>query len=400
MAWLGQATCLQKTSSLEVEIELLPTWRKMFPSDGQAALAYQAYEPATGAFLFEGEWEPVNEPGRRTLVIPAPAEEGPYQFWISLVHPADGWAYERGQKFLLVDAEVAGSEFRLLRQRITTLRGLRLRLLPRTLLGAIAAPFATIGRNWSLIQAMVERDIHARYKGSFGDIFWTVLQPVLLMMTYIFVFSVVLNSKIEGDPGPAGYALFFLCGMMPWLAFSESMSRAPFIVWEHRNFVKKLLFPVEILPVNITISGLVTAAMAFIVYLFFMMAAKGHLQWSMTWLPVVIIPQILFTMGMCWLMAVAGVFIRDLTQINGFILTLWFFLTPICYSDKSLPQQAMPLFRRNPMYAFVRAYRLILLEGRAPEFEPMLKMTLFSIFLFFFGHWLFKRMKRQFPDIV
>ncbi len=400
MSWLGQGTCVAKTNSLEVDVELRPAWRKIFQSTGQAALSYQAYEPATGAFLFEGEWEPVDEAGRRTLTIPAPAEDGLYQFWISLVHATDGWAYERGQHFLLVDAEVSAGAIRVLRQRLTSMRRLRLSLLPKTLLRALAAPFVTIGRNWSLIQAMVERDIYSRYKGSFGDIFWTLLQPILLMATYFFVFSVVLHSKYEGDPGPAGYALFFLCGMMPWLAFAESMARAPFIVWEHRNFVKKLLFPVEILPVNITLSGLITGALAFIVYLFFMMAAKGHLQWSMTWLPVVIIPQILFTMGMCWLMAVAGVFIRDLTQINGFILTLWFFLTPICYSDKSLPQQAMPLFRRNPMYAFVRGYRLILLEGRAPEFEPMLKMTIFSIFLFFFGHWLFKRMKRQFPDIV
>ena len=373
---------------------------KGFSSQSQTAIAYQAYEPKHGAFLFEGEWEPVNEPGLRKLTIPTPDEEGPYQFWISLVNATDGWAYERGEAFLLIDAEVNAGQMRVISQRLTTLRSLRFRLLPVTLLRALGAPFATIGRNWGLIHAMVERDILSRYKGSFGDIFWTLLQPILLMSTYFFVFGVVLHSSYDGDRTPAGYALFFLCGMLPWLAFAESMGRAPFVVWEHRNFVKKLLFPVEILPVNLTIAGLVTSGLAFIVYLFFMMAAKGFLQWSMVWLPVVVIPQILFTMGMCWLMAVAGVFVRDLVQINGFLLTLWFFLTPICYSDKSLPQQAMPLFRRNPMYAFVRGYRLILLEGRAPEFEPMLKVTLFSIFLFFFGHWLFKRMKRQFADIV
>ena len=385
---------------MEAEVLLPSDWRAVFAGPGQVAIAYQAYEPARGAFLFEGEWEPVDEAGAHKVTIPVPEEEGRYQFWISLVHATEGWAYEHGKSFLLIDAEVSNGEMRVLEERRTTLQGLRMRLLPSTLWRALRAPFTTITTHWGLISAMVERDILSRYKGSFGDVFWTLLQPILLMSTYFFVFGVVLHSSYDGDRTSAGYALFFLCGMLPWLAFSESMGRAPSVVWEHRNFVKKLLFPVEILPVNLTLSGLVTSGLAFVVYLFFMMAAKGYLQKSMAWLPMVVIPQILFTMGMCWLMAVAGVFVRDLVQINGFLLTLWFFLTPICYSDKSLPQQAMPLFRRNPMYAFVRGYRLILLEGRAPEFEPMLKVWILSIFLFFFGHWLFKRMKRQFADIV
>ena len=99
-------------------------------------------------------------------------------------------------------------------------------------------------------------------------------------------------------------------------------------------------------------------------------------------------------------MAAAGVFIRDLGQINGFLMTLWFFLTPICYTDKALPQSLMPMFRRNPMYAFVRGYRLIFLEDRPPEFEPLLKVWMFALFLFFFGHWMFKKLKKDFPDIV
>ena len=399
MAWLGPQSSIARANAIEVSLEILPGWKTLFSSTAGVALGSQAFDPRTGNFLFEGDWQAIAE-GQNKLAIAVPAEDGRYQFWISLVSPDEGWAYERNAPFLLVNAEVKSGAVEILSERVTTIRSLRLRQLPAAFLRALAAPFVTIGSNWSLIRAMVRRDILGRYRGSFGDAAWTILQPLLLMSTYFFVFGVVLDSKHEGDKTRAGYALFFLSGMLPWLSFSEAIGRAPFVVWEHRNFVKKLLFPVEILPINLTLSGLITGSLAFVVYLFIMMAAKEHLPWAMVWLPVLIIPQLLFTVGLGWLMAAAGVFIRDLGQINGFLMTLWFFLTPICYTDKALPQSLMPMFRRNPMYAFVRGYRLIFLENRAPEFEPMLKVWIFALFLFFFGHWLFKKLKKDFPDIV
>ena len=109
---------------------------------------------------------------------------------------------------------------------------------------------------------MVRRDILGRYRGSFGGAFWTVINPLLLMLTYFFVFGVVLQSRFGRTASRTGFALYFLAGMLPWLAFSEAAGRAPSVMLEHRNFVKKLVFAVETLPVNLVVSGLVTELFA------------------------------------------------------------------------------------------------------------------------------------------
>ena len=113
---------------------------------------------------------------------------------------------------------------------------------------------------------MVRRDILGRYRGSFGGAFWTVLNPLLLMLTYFFVFGVVLRTRFGNDPSRAGFALYFLAGMLPWLAFSEAAGRAPTVMLEHRNFVKKLVFAVETLPVNLVVSGLVSEFFALVLF--------------------------------------------------------------------------------------------------------------------------------------
>ena len=118
--------------------------------------------------------------------------------------------------------------------------------------------FETILRNRSLIRTMVRRDVLGRYRGSFGGGFWTVLNPLILMLTYFFVFGVVLRTRFPNDPSRSGFALYFLAGMLPWLAVSEAAGRAPTVMLEHRNFVKKLVFPVETLPLNLVTAGLVS----------------------------------------------------------------------------------------------------------------------------------------------
>src|SRR5579862_5126361 len=110
---------------------------------------------------------------------------------------------------------------------------------------------ASIWRNRRLIASMVRRDMLARYRGSFAGAMWTFLSPLLLMATYCFVFGFVLHARLGNDASATGFVLYFLAGMLPWLAFSEAVGRAPYVIWEHRTFVKKVVFPVETLPVNL-----------------------------------------------------------------------------------------------------------------------------------------------------
>ena len=162
--------------------------------------------------------------------------------------------------------------------------------------------------------------------------------------------------------------------MLPWLAFSEAAGRAPTVMLEHRNFVKKLVFAVETLPVNLVAAGLVTEFFA--VVLFCVLAAcvaRQPLPVSVLWLPVLLVPQLLFTAGLSWFLAALGVFVRDLGQIMGFLMTIWFFITPICYPEDSLPGAVAPLLTKNPMYVLVRGYRAIFLENPAPGVRPALE---------------------------
>jgi lipopolysaccharide transport system permease protein len=261
-------------------------------------------------------------------------------------------------------------------------------------------PFKTLWVNRSLIRSMVRRDILTRYRGSVGDLVWTVANPLLLMVTYFFVFGIVLQSRFGADQSRTGFALYFLAGMLPWLAFSEAVSRSPAVILEHRNFVKKLVFPVEVLPVTQVISGLVTQAFATAIFVIALFVIRGAVPVSVVWLPAILIPQVLFTLGTSWFLAGLGVYLRDLGQIIGFVLTLWFFLTPICYPETSLPAGAYEVLSKNPLYVLVRAYRSAFLDGTAPAAAPLWKLSLLSIAVFLAGHTWFYKLRKSFADVI
>jgi lipopolysaccharide transport system permease protein len=364
-----------------------------------AAIGWQIFDPETGLFMSEGEWLPAGK--QMQLKIELPDHPGVYRIYVSPMVPDSGWAYQRGGRFLVVDARVgAAAAAEILRSEMTTLTRLNWQGLPAALRRSLIEPFQTITSNLSLIDSLVRRDILARYRGSFGDVLWTFLNPILLMATYFFVFGVVLQSRFPGDPSRSGYALYFLCGMLPWLSFSEPVNRAAFAILENRNFVKKLVFPVEIIPVNHVISGFIMSLFASVVFLVVLLLSRGGIPLTIFWLPVVIVPQLLFTLGLCWMLSSFGVFARDLGQISGFLMTLWFFLTPICYPESSLPGGAVEILRLNPLYVLVHGYRRTLLEAQAPEFWPTAKLYLLSIFVFWLGYGLFRKLRRNFADVI
>jgi lipopolysaccharide transport system permease protein len=265
---------------------------------------------------------------------------------------------------------------------------------------AFTYPVLTIWRNRGLIRVMVRRDILGRYRGSFGGAFWTLINPLLLMLTYFFVFGVVLRSRFGQDQSRSGFALYFLAGMLPWLAFSEAAGRSAGVMLEHRNFVKKLVFAVETLPVNLVAAGLVGELFAVVLFSVFLLAVRGGVPPSVVWLPALLIPQVLFTAGVSWFLAALGVFVRDLGQVMGFVLTIWFFVTPICYPETSLPPTATVLLSKNPIYVLVRGYRAILLENHAPALGALWKLWLVSIIVFVLGHAWFYKLRKSFADMI
>jgi len=399
-----QAGGLQLRVHVALENRSLETWPRKSMS-----LGWQFFDPQTNRFILEGEWTTLARdvaPGEIEpfdIAIVFPPEAGSYQIFISPVQQPGGWAYARGEPLIRIVAEVGDGQARIVEQEITTVRALGWRRLRRSLPKFLSGPWRTVVENQRLIRSMARRDILARYRGSFGDVFWTVLNPLLLMTTYFFVFGVVLRTRFGADQSSTGFALYFLAGMLPWLAFSEPAGRAPFVILEHRNFVKKLIFPLDTLPVNQVVSGLVTELFAAGIFVIALLLIRGTIPLAVFWLPVLLIPQLFFTLGICWFLAALGVFLRDLGQIMGFILTLWFFITPICYPESNLanlPGPALAILWSNPMFVLVRGYRDILLEHHAPQLLPVVKLWVVALVLFWLGYAWFFKLRKSFADVI
>ena len=381
------------------------TWS---PSHG-FAIGYQIFDAETGVLVEDGARIPPAEdvaPGGSAFFcmdFEFPPEDGRYHAFLSPLREGLCWYHERDWPFLLLEATVKSGAARLDRVRVARRASLRRRRALRGLGRAFTSPIETIWRNRGLIRVMVRRDILGRYRGSFAGVFWTLINPLLLMLTYFFVFGVVLRARVEGDSSRSGFGLYFLAGMLPWLALSEALGRAPSVILEHRNFVKKLVFSVETLPVNLVAAGLVSEALALLVFAVFLLVLRGGVPREALWLPALLIPQILFTLGLSWFLAALGAFVRDLGQIIGFLLTIWFFLTPICYPQTSLaglPHSATLVLSANPMTMLVRGYRGILLYHEAPAAGSLGKFWIVSAAVFFLGHAWFHKLQKSFADVL
>lgn len=359
--------------------------------DHPRVLAWQVLDPSTGAVLNEGRSPEVR--GEESSVgVPVPPEDGPYRVQVSPEDDRDG--------VVLIDASMEGGRLALQPARTVSLAALQRARFARAIPKAFSYPVRSVWTNRKLISSMVRRDILARSRGSFGGALWTFLNPLLLMATYFFVFGVVLQQKFGADGGRLAYVLYFLAGMLPWLPFAEAVGRAPYIVIEHRNFVKKLVFPLDTLPVNLVLSGLVTEVFALAIFFVSLVAIRHSVPVSLVWLPVVLVPQLLLAAGLCWFLSALGVFMRDLGQIIGFLLTVWFFMTPICYAESAIPAWAARILAFNPVLVLVRGYRAMLLEGHAPAAAPLLWLWLAAILTAVLGYAWFHRLRRSFADVI
>jgi lipopolysaccharide transport system permease protein len=360
------------------------TIRVRFELDQPAIIGWQLYDPATGVFLQEGEWSELSGTSA-DLKITLPLDDGPYQIQVAPV--------SNRKRYISIEARMDSGKLEISPPRVLNSSDVRRARFLHAIPKAFVLPARSVWRNRALIGSMVKRDILARYRGSFGGTLWTLLNPLLLMAVYFFVFGVVLKTRLGADTSGRGFLVYFLAGMLPWLAFSEAVARSPFVILEYRTFVKKVVFPLETLPVNLVISGLLSE----LIGLAILLAVHGVAPASLVWLPALLVPQLLLTVGLCWLLAATGVFVRDLGQITGFALTAWFFLTPICYIES--PEMA-PLFRFNPILLLVHGYRAVFLENHAPSARALAALWMVSIAAAVIGYAWFHRLRKNFADVI
>jgi ABC-type polysaccharide/polyol phosphate export permease len=252
----------------------------------------------------------------------------------------------------------------------------------------------------ALIWSLTARDIKARYRGSVLGFLWSFINPLLLLLIYSFVFTVVLADARPPDLKP--FALFMFCGILPWSWFSASLLESSTVLVSGGNLIKKVLFPAEVLPITTVLAHLVHFCLGLPVLLGFLLYYGLIPTWSdLLWLPVVIAAQLLLTIGLALLVSVLTVHFRDVRDLLAQLLTFWFFATPIIYPLSQAPQWAQRLLALNPMTTLVGAYQEILFgSGRVVGSSDFLAVVVLSFGVCVFGYVVFDRLRDTLAEQV
>jgi lipopolysaccharide transport system permease protein len=253
-----------------------------------------------------------------------------------------------------------------------------------------------------LIWQLTWRQVQERYRGSYLGILWTLITPLLTLLVYTFVFSVILKApwKETGSEGFTGRALIIFSGMVVFNVFSECMTHAPKLIIGHPNYVKKVVFPLEILPVSALGAALINSSFGLVIVLVGLLLSSGSLHWTLIYLPLVYLPLVALTLGLSWLLASLGVFIRDIGNFIGTAVQLLFFLTPIVYPISAVPQFMQPVLQLNPLTVVVEEFRRVALWGTAPDWPWLGGATLLSLLVMVGGYMGFMRSKQAFADVL
>jgi ABC-type polysaccharide/polyol phosphate export permease len=255
-------------------------------------------------------------------------------------------------------------------------------------------------RHRGLIANFVKRDLSARYKGSAMGIFWSVVQPLVMLVLYTYVFSAILKVRVGPGEGTDIFAIYLFCGLLPWNAFHEGVSRSATVILDNANLIKRTIFPAEILPVYVVASGLVNELIGLGILLGAVLLTAKTISPVLLLLPVVLLLQGTFTIGLAWIIAAINVFVRDVGQLLGMVLTLWLFLTPVFYPPSLVPPSMQWILFMNPMMWVVESYRSIILRGAMPSSTGLLALALCSSTTFVIGRLLFRRMQGAFADVI
>ncbi len=242
-----------------------------------------------------------------------------------------------------------------------------------------------------LLAQLVRRDFQQRYVGSVAGWLWGLIHPLVLLLSYTFVFSVCLH---QANP------LAIFAGLLPWLLFSETVQRSAASLIEQANLITKTVFPAEIIPISIFLSSLVGHVMATSLVVVAAGILLRHISPSLALLPVFLGLLGLFAIGIGWIASSLQVYLRDTAQVLTVALTLWFWVTPIFIAEDRYPARLRFLITANPLAWFVRAYRQILLDNSVPSASSVAVAALFSITAFFVGGLFFRYMKRGFADVL
>lgn len=252
----------------------------------------------------------------------------------------------------------------------------------------------------TLIFTFAKRELLGRYKGSALGIAWAVLTPVVMIAIFTFIFAGIFGARFNPNQSHWDYALYLFCGLLPWSMFQESVQHSATTIVTNSNLVKRVVFPLETLPAAQVFAALGNQLFATVALLLATIIIRQRLELTALWLPILLIPQLLFALGAAWLIASLGVYLRDIAQGMTLLLMAWMYLTPIIYPESIVPERFRTFIDLNPFTSLVRNYRHIFLDGHAPDWRGLAYFTTISTIVFIFGYWWFARTRRGFADVV
>jgi lipopolysaccharide transport system permease protein len=261
-------------------------------------------------------------------------------------------------------------------------------------------PLWELPGRWDLIMPLARRELAARYRGSALGLVWALLTPLVMIGIFTFIFAGIFGARFGATGTAWDYALYLFCGLLPWTAFQESLQLAANVIVANANLVKRVVFPLETLPVAQTLAALAMQMFGTIALLVASIIIQGRVHLTLLWLPVLVAPQLLLTLGAAWFVASFGVFVRDTAQGLGLVLMAWMYLTPIIYPESIVPERFRLLLNLNPFTPLIRNYRRILLEGASPDWRGLAYFTVFALLVFIFGYWWFAKTRRNFADVI
>ena len=267
---------------------------------------------------------------------------------------------------------------------------------------SLASLARSLWQHRQLIKQMAWREVIGRYKGSFIGLFWSFINPVLMLAVYTFVFSVIFKARwgIDGGDSKTSFALILFVGLIVHGLLAEVLNRAPSLIVSNVNYVKKVIFPLEVLPAISLIAALFHSMVSILVLLLASAAINFFLPWTVVLLPVVILPLIILIVGLSWILASLGVFIRDIGQTIGIITTVMLFLAPVFYPLSALPEKYQPYILANPLTFIIEQAREVLIYGHLPNWSGLGIYMLIAIGVAWAGYAWFQKIRKGFADVL
>jgi len=243
-----------------------------------------------------------------------------------------------------------------------------------------------------MIFSLVRKDLRTRYKGSVLGFLWTFLNPLLQLVVYTIVFSTIMRINVDK------FYIYLFVALVPWIFFTSSIQGGATSILSGADLIKKIYFPRLVLPIAVTSAAFMNMVFSMLIVFVALIISGIGISWHVVFLPVIMVLEYCFALGMAMIFSALNVYFRDLEHILGIITMAWFYLTPIVYTIDMVPQQYLGLFYLNPMTSMVQAYRDILYYHQVPQFATLGSIAIFSVVFIVAGYVLFQKLQKHFVE--